>query len=112
MPREPWDTEPLEQPGSRVDVMGVVQDDVACLRCGQTLRGLPLRGFCPECATPVAASVQGDLLRHTPPEWIGKIANGANWYLAALVIGFVGSCVAGGVDEASGNTLASSLMAM
>ena len=46
-----------------------VADDVACYRCGYSLRGLDIGGLCPECGGPVdesaarhAARLRGDVV--------------------------------------------------
>jgi hypothetical protein len=61
-----------------------------CYRCGYDLRGLPPGGNCPECGLPIERSgVQGDVLWHAPPAWLGKLSWGARLVLLAPVLGYV-----------------------
>src|SRR5690242_2831255 len=54
----------------------VVETDALCRRCGYNLRGLPLDGRCPECATPVGLSLRGDLIRFSDPRWSARVVGG------------------------------------
>src|SRR5688500_14757059 len=72
-------TEPAGEVGRRV------ADDVACYRCGYSLRGLDAGGLCPECGGPVdesaarhAARLRGDVasLAASDPRWLRRIAWG------------------------------------
>lgn len=58
---------------------------VACYRCGYNLMGLPGDGFCPECGEPVAASLRGDQLRYSAPEYLQTIHTGAVIILGAII---------------------------
>jgi hypothetical protein len=55
----------------------LVQLDVACTRCGYSLRGLQITGKCPECSWSVEASLQGGLLRFAGPEYLASLVLGA-----------------------------------
>ncbi len=48
----------------------------ACRACGYDLRGLRSDGRCPECGTPVAASLQ-EGVAFAPPAYVGRLAEGA-----------------------------------
>lgn len=76
-----------------LDQDGRVNEDISCRRCGYNLRGLLLNGRCPECATPVGRSIQGDLLQFSDPRWVGQLASGMNWLLVSIVIGVVAPCL-------------------
>jgi hypothetical protein len=82
-PVQPFVAEAL--PLARLDAGGCIAEEIACRSCGYALRGLPLNGACPECGTPVAKSIYGDLLRFCDPRWIERLARGAQVLVAALV---------------------------
>lgn len=63
----------------------VVPDGPTCRRCGYELRGLPMRGQCPECALPVARSLRGNLLEYSDPAYVGRLATGAMVVEIAIV---------------------------
>ncbi|MBN1514655.1 MAG: hypothetical protein JXB13_21750 [Phycisphaerae bacterium] len=66
-----------------------LDQDTPCVACGYNLRGLESGGRCPECATPVAQSLQGHLLRFADRRWFRRIRIGV-----ALLIWFSAlSCV-------------------
>jgi hypothetical protein len=69
---------PSRQPAS------VVTLDSACRKCGYNLRGLQADGQCPECGSPVALSVHGNLLRYSDPVWLRRIARG----IGLLLLGY------------------------
>jgi hypothetical protein len=48
--------------------------DTPCLRCGYNLRTLPGSANCPECALPVASSLDRGLLRYSDPAWTTILA--------------------------------------
>ena len=50
--------------------------DTPCRRCQYNLRTLAVDGVCPECGTPVALSVRGDLLRFADPNWVERLTGG------------------------------------
>ena len=54
------------------DEAGRIAEDLPCLRCGYNLRGLGSEAACPECASAVGQSIQGDLLRFCDPVWRNK----------------------------------------
>ena len=74
----------------KLDAEGRIDEDVTCRRCGYNLRSLSPDGRCPECATAVGRSLQGDFLRFCDPDWVTKLASGMNWIVAGLIIGFIG----------------------
>ncbi|MCC6676675.1 MAG: hypothetical protein IT436_05980 [Phycisphaerales bacterium] len=87
LPDEPLlETAPARAPGSVVDF------DQACIRCGYNVRGLPTTGLCPECATPVADSLRGFLLRYAAPEYrrrlVGALGLVTNGILILIVVMF------------------------
>jgi hypothetical protein len=63
---------------ARVAPDGTVAADVGCRRCGYNLRTLHVDAACPECASPVAASVNGDALMYSDPSWLAKVTLGAD----------------------------------
>ncbi len=65
-----------------------VTEDRACIQCGYSLRGLAVSGVCPECATPAARSLRGDLLMHSSRPFVTRLALGARlvWWSLALTL--------------------------
>ena len=60
-------------------------EDRLCRHCGYNLRTQPQSGKCPECATPVALSMRGDLLKFADPAWVRVLALGASMVGYAIV---------------------------
>jgi hypothetical protein len=53
-----------------------VIDDLPCRSCGYNLRTLATSGVCPECATPIAASLRSERLREADPNWLRQMHTG------------------------------------
>jgi predicted RNA-binding Zn-ribbon protein involved in translation (DUF1610 family) len=53
-----------------------VRDNLPCVSCGYTLRGLLHDGNCPECGTEISRSLRGDLLAAADPKWLRTIVRG------------------------------------
>ncbi len=71
-------------------------EDLKCARCGYNLRGLTLDKLCPECATPIARSIHGNLLQYADPDWVEKLRFGTALMFWHMLIGVsVGGSVAG-----------------
>jgi hypothetical protein len=66
-----------------------VIDDLPCRTCGYNLRTLATTGICPECATPVAASISGDLLRFADPNWLARVKLGCGLFRMGVVLRFL-----------------------
>ncbi len=45
-----------------------------------------MAGKCPECGTPVAMSVHGDLLRYSEPQWVKNLGLGAKLLLIGIIL--------------------------
>jgi hypothetical protein len=67
-----------------LDADGRVAMDAQCVSCGYNLRTLKVEALCPECAQPVAYSIQGYFLRFASPRWIKGLARGTALVLIAL----------------------------
>jgi len=70
----------------KLDAIGTVSIDCLCKRCAYNLRGLPESGRCPECGTPVAMSIAGDLLCTADPQWVEKVALGLKIILWMILL--------------------------
>ncbi|MBX3317685.1 MAG: hypothetical protein KF902_12585 [Phycisphaeraceae bacterium] len=57
-----------------------------CLSCGYDLAGLPESGHCPECGTPIARSLRGNLFRYASPGYVRTLRGGATLALVASLI--------------------------
>ncbi len=73
-----------------------IPDGLGCVTCGYLLKCLPSDGQCPECGTPIARSLRGDLLELSNSAWLRKLgigammlAFGASWVIA-FAVGFAG----------------------
>lgn len=85
-------------------VAKVISEDTPCRRCGYNLRGLTATGLCPECGTPIALSLVGNLLRQADPEWLERLRLGASlklWNIALSILVDVaaGAIVAAGLPQ-------------
>jgi hypothetical protein len=63
-----------------------VETDTPCRKCSYNLRTQPIAGRCPECGTPVAISIYGDLLRYSEPRWIKNLSLGATLILVYIFL--------------------------
>ena len=79
----------MSQPLPVARVVGPVEADLACRKCGYNLRGMDATGRCPECGTPVGYSVQGDLLRFSDPEWLRGLRIGTWLILLGVLVAIV-----------------------
>lgn len=61
-----------------------------CINCAYDLAGLAADANCPECATPVAKSLGGDLLANRLPAYVSKLRRGA-WMVETSINLTIGS---------------------
>lgn len=62
------------------------REDLLCIHCGYNLRGLSPDRRCPECGTPIAKSLRGDLLSSGDPEWLKRIHRGQLYIAIGIVV--------------------------
>lgn len=77
------------------DDRGTIQSDAACRKCSYNLRGLQVDGRCPECGTPNAVSIHGDLLQYSHPSWLREVADGLGLILWGILASIVVNLGAG-----------------
>lgn len=56
-----------------LDTNGRLLEHITCRSCGYDLISLEKGQQCPECGSPVAISIRGDLLAYSRPEWTADI---------------------------------------
>jgi len=71
-----------------LDANACVAADLPCVLCGYNLRTLSEDAVCPECARAVRDSLRAQYLRHAPPDWVTRLAEGARALLVAGVLTF------------------------
>jgi hypothetical protein len=71
---------PPSFPAAPTQIIG----DLPCRSCGYNLRTLATNGLCPECATPIASSLRGDLLREADPNWLRQMHTGCKLEYGAI----------------------------
>ena len=72
------------EPASIAPPPAQVIDDLPCRTCGYNLRTLAKDGVCPECATPVVASLRSELLREADPNWLRRMRSGCELAYAGI----------------------------
>jgi hypothetical protein len=82
---------------------GTLARDLVCRACGYNLRGLRVDGCCPECGTPVEASLKADLLELADPSWLRRLEHGARLTLWAIKLLCVAVVPIAAVPLAMGN---------
>ncbi len=73
----------------RFEQGSTINEDTACIGCGYYLRGLPYGSSCPECATPIARSLHGNLLRYADPSWLEQLRKGTSvklWNIGLMIV--------------------------
>ena len=86
---------PVAHPARATLTSDTVGDDVICLQCGYSIRGLSHEGRCPECGTLIKRSLQGNLLRYSSPAYLATLNRGVFLILAAIAAKVI--CVVGGI---------------
>ncbi len=69
-----------------IDGLTAIEEDIPCRQCSYNLRGIDCTGRCPECGAPAELSIHGDLLRHSDPAWLRKLARGVRIMLLAMAL--------------------------
>ncbi|UYV12970.1 MAG: hypothetical protein NCW75_01485 [Phycisphaera sp.] len=76
---------------------GPVRGGALCVSCGYELAGLSPHGECPECGTPIARSLKGDLLAFAPAEYLAKLHRGATIVVVTILVMVVFAVLSFGV---------------
>ena len=66
---------------------GRVEGDLPCSGCGYNLRTLFRDGDCPECARPIARTIEGDLLCRCQRWWLRRMRVGLLIAMVGLILG-------------------------
>ncbi len=69
---------------SVIVVDGLVAGDAPCRRCEYNLRTLSIDAVCPECAWPVAQSIQSEELRFADVRWLRQVRWGVRLLLVSV----------------------------
>jgi hypothetical protein len=72
---------------------GTLSEDTLCIRCGYNLRGLTPDKVCPECFTPIAGSLHGNMLAFADADWLKRLHKGTVLKLWSIALGIVGGIV-------------------
>ena len=75
----------MEPSAPQASIHPVVESRRACVKCGYSIEGLFVNGHCPECGTPVAESLRGDLLQHAGQDYLKTILRGHSWVLNGVL---------------------------
>ena len=67
-----------------------IRGDLPCTECGYNLRGLPITGHCPECATPVERTCRPDLLGFANRTWVRGLRRGLTRVYASMACAITG----------------------
>lgn len=76
---------------------GPVRGGALCVSCGYDLAGLSPHGECPECGTPIARSLKGDLLAFAPAEYLATLHRGATIVVVTILVMVVFAVLSFGV---------------
>src|SRR5258706_9556058 len=63
-----------------------LDQNLPCLRCGYNLRTLSIDARCPECATPIASSLDPTLLRYADPSWTHALGQALGLMIFSLLV--------------------------
>ena len=84
--REPTHEATLERAAHEDRDQGRLTDDLLCIRCGYSLRGLQEGSRCPECGTAITQSLRGDLLSAADSAWLQRVYRGQALVCAGCVV--------------------------
>lgn len=78
---------PPTVPGPPVAPAGNDTAGRTCVVCAYSLHGLAPDGLCPECGTPVAHSIRGNLLKYASPEYLKRLHRGVILIQTGIILG-------------------------
>lgn len=62
-----------------------VDDDLACLDCGYNLRGLSVKGRCPECGVSISLTLTAEINPIADREWLARTIIGVRLYTLTIL---------------------------
>ena len=85
----------MSQPALEPADAGVLEQEIPCASCGYNLKGLQSNSICPECAHPIAASLNQDHEPLGPPRearwiWCGLWGAASSYLVYALALAYFG----------------------
>lgn len=75
-----------EAPTSAAPPPMIVDAPRHCIRCGYSVKGLPLDGHCPECNTPVELSIREPMIASSAPEYLVTLRQGISLILYSIAL--------------------------
>lgn len=76
----------MSHPSPQRDPILAAPPGTHCVGCGYIVGGAPLESLCPECTTPVAVSIRGDILKNADPDYVRSLARGVALVIAGSIV--------------------------
>ncbi|MBX3403437.1 MAG: hypothetical protein KF699_08510 [Phycisphaeraceae bacterium] len=91
----------MEAPTETVQALETVREPLACMSCKYDLRGLPIGGVCPECATSIRTSIAAAVGKIERP-WPGWLKALRTTYVTSWIVTWLSPWLAPEVFRALG----------